>query len=339
MLPATFRCLYVQKDAQGHIDAAVNERPFDELPPGEVVIRVAYSSYNYKDALATQGHPGVAKRLPHVPGVDAAGTVSTSQSHEFAEDDCVLVTGYGMGSDRWGGLAEFIRVPGDWVVPVPAGLSLHDCMAIGTAGLTAALCCETLQRHGIAPGDGEVVVTGASGGVGSMAVAILAKLGYHVVAVTGKPSAHDYLRLLGARDILPRTAVDDHGSKPLLSGRWAGAIDTVGGNLLATVLRSTRHSGCVTACGLAGGSDLPLTVYPFILRGVVLAGIDTALIPMPLRRELWQRLAGPWRPACLETMVQTADLASLPRWADEFLAGRVRGRVLVKIAGEEDCGR
>ncbi len=218
MLPETFRCYLVSKDAAGNVSGQITRRRLAELPPGEVLIRVAYSSLNYKDALAATGHPGVNRVFPHIPGVDAAGTVADSGVSEFVEDDPVLVTGFDMGANRWGGYAEYVRVPHDWIVPLPFPLSLRDSMALGTAGLTAAMAVDSLRKHDVAPDRGEVVVTGASGGVGSIAVALLAKLGYLVAAVTGKASAHDYLKKLGASQVLDRQAVDDTSGKPLLSG-------------------------------------------------------------------------------------------------------------------------
>jgi len=335
MLPETFRCYLVEKRADGSVATSMAQRRLDELPPGDVLIRVAWSSLNYKDALAAAGHPGVNKVFPHVPGVDAAGVVVQSGVYEFVPGDRVIVTGFDMGSNRWGGLAEYVRVPQDWVVPLPPGLTLRESMILGTAGFTAGLCVDALQRHGVAPDRGEVVVTGASGGVGSLAVAILARLGHHVVAVTGKTTAHDYLRRLGAREILPRQAVDDRSGKPLLSGRWAGGVDTVGGNTLGTILRATRHDGCVAACGLAAGNELAMTVYPFILRAVVLAGIDAAWCPLPLRHETWKRLAGPWKPDHLDEIAQFIELDEVPTRIGELLPGRVRGRLVVRIGGEE----
>ena len=300
MLPETFRCYLVEKHADGRIAASMARRRLDELPPGDVLIRVAYSSLNYKDALAAAGHPGVNKVFPHVPGVDAAGVVVQSGVYELVPGDQVIVTGFDMGSNRWGGLGQYVRVPQDWVVPLPPGLTLRESMILGTAGFTAGLCVDALERHGVAPDRGEVVVTGASGGVGSLSVALLAKLGHHVVAVTGKTSAHDYLRRLGAREILPRQAVDDRSGKPLLSGRWAGGVDTVGGNTLGTILRATQHGGCVAACGMASGTDLLVTVYPFILRAVTLTGVDAAYCPDALRHECWFRLSTTWKPDQLQ---------------------------------------
>jgi putative YhdH/YhfP family quinone oxidoreductase len=330
-----FRCYLVDKDAEGRVRGQIAQRPIGELPEGDVLIRVACSSLNYKDALAATGHPGINKVFPHIPGVDAAGTVAESGVYDFVEGDPVLVTGFDMGANRWGGLSEYVRVPHDWVIPLPEGLSLQESMVLGTAGLTAALSVNALEMHEVTPSKGDVVVSGASGGVGSLAVALLAKLGYHVVAITGKPSAHEYLRGLGAAEILGRDAVDDHSGKPLLSGRWVGAIDTVGGNTLATILAATRHGGCVAACGMVGGGELQTSVYPFILRGVTLAGIDTALCPVPLRRQIWSWLGNEWNLDCLEAIGHTIELDDVPAKIDDLLAGRVVGRVVVRIGGED----
>jgi acrylyl-CoA reductase (NADPH) len=333
MLPKTFRCYLVTKDSDGNVSGEITERPLDELPEGDVLIRVEHSSLNYKDALAAKGHPGVNKVFPHIPGVDAAGTVVQSGVYEFVEGDLVLVTGFDMGANRWGGYAEYVRVPQDWVVPLPYGLTLRESMMLGTAGLTAGFCVDALRKHGVNPESGPVVVTGATGGVGSFAVAILAKLGYHVAAVTGKPGAGEYLNSLGAAEILPREAVNDTSGKPLLSRRWAGAVDTVGGNALGTILRSMQLSGCVAACGNAGGFELPITVYPFILRGVTLAGIDAAWCPIPLRHETWQHLADDWKPDCLDRIARFIDMDDLPPQFDEILAGRITGRLAVDVTG------
>ena len=335
MLPETFRCYLVDKHADGNVSGGFTERPLAELPDGEVLIRVEYSSLNYKDALAATGHPGVNRVFPHIPGVDAAGTVAQSGAYEFVEGDEVLVTGFDMGSNRWGGYAEYVRVPQDWVVPLPDGLSLRESMMLGTGGLTAGFCVDALRRHDVRPDSGQVIVTGASGGVGSFAVAILAKLGYHVVAVTGKTTAHEYLQSLGAAEILPREAVDEKSDKPLLSRRWAGAVDTVGGNALSTILRSMQLSGCVAACGNAGGFDLPITVYPFILRGVTLVGIDALGCPPELRHRAWSLLAGPWKPDQLETITSVVRLPDLPERIDAILHGKITGRVVIEIAGED----
>lgn len=337
MLPEKFRCYLVTKDDAGNIRGEFTHRPLAELPAGEVLIRVAYSSLNYKDALAATGNPGVNKIFPHIPGVDAAGVVAQSGVYEFVPGDPVLATGYDIGANRWGAWAEYVRVPQDWVVPLPEGLTARESMMLGTAGLTAALCVDALERHHVAPDSGDVLVTGASGGVGSVAVAILSKLGFRVVAATGKLSAHEYLRSLGAAEIVGREAVADQSGKPLLPRRWSGAVDTVGGATLSAVIRSTRHFGCVAACGNAGGHDLPLTVYPFILRGVTLAGIDAAQCPLDVRHDLWSHLAGPWKPDRLSDIARVVDFADLPPNIPAILAGQLTGRIALRIADSEEA--
>jgi len=330
-LPEKFRCYCVDKESSGRISGAVLERSLTELPVGDVLVRVAYSSLNYKDALSSTGHPGVTRVFPHVPGVDAAGVVVRSNSPDFAEGDEVLVTGFDMGASRWGGFAQYVRVPQEWLVALPHGLSLHESMMLGTAGLTAALCVDALQQHGVVPDAGPVVVTGASGGVGCLAVAVLAKLGYHVTAVTSKPSAHEMLRGLGVQEIVGREVVDDSSGKGLLSAHWAGAVDVVGGNALSTVLRATRHGGCVAACGMAGGPNLSVTVYPFILRAVALVGVDAAWFSSSKRRELWQRLAGPWKPDRLDSIARDCTLDELSSKILPMLEGQSQGRWVVCV--------
>lgn len=330
-LPETVRALVVAKDSTGKLSSNVEQLPLEALPPGDVTIRVAFSSLNYKDALASIAHPGVVKSLPHVPGIDAAGEVVASKSPRFPPGSQVIVTGFDLGSWRWGAYCDYIRVPVDWIVPLPDGLSLRDSMSYGTAGFTAAQSVAALAAHDVLPPTGEVVVTGASGGVGSIAVGILSRLGYRVAAVSGKPSARPMLESLGATEILRREEVDDRTTRPLLTARWSGAIDTVGGNILATLLRSVQPGGCVTACGLVGGADVPTTVYPFILRGVILCGIDSVLAPMSQRLDLWHRLAGPWRPTALESLVTEITLEDLSHYFQEILAGGIMGRVIVRI--------
>ncbi len=328
----TMNCLMVRRDDAGKVTAKVETITTAELPPDDVLIKVAYSSLNYKDALACQAHPGVVRKLPHVPGIDAAGKVVESSSADFQPGDEVLVTGYDMGTTHWGGYAEYVRVPAEWVVAIPTGMTSEVAMMYGTAGFTAAQCVAAIQHHGIQPADGEVAVTGASGGVGSLSVAILTKLGYRVTAITGKPEQASLLRQLGASQILPRDEANDTSEKPLLPVRWAAAIDTVGGNTLATLLRSTMHRGCVAACGLTAGHELPLTVYPFILRGVTLAGIDSAQCPRDSRLQIWQHLATDWRVEGLEKIARKISLAEIPAVAAEMLAGKTFGRTLVELA-------
>jgi putative YhdH/YhfP family quinone oxidoreductase len=328
MAKEQFLCYLVSKQ-QGPPRGEVRECRIDELPQGEVLVRVAYSSLNYKDALSATGHPGVTRKFPHVPGIDAAGTVAQSRSTRWREGDEVIVTGFDQGQNTWGGYAEFVRVPADWVVPLPPGMTLRESMIYGTAGLTAGLSLLALAERGIVPGRGAVVVTGASGGVGSLAVALLAKAGYQAVASTGKASAHDLLLKLGASRIVSRDDVLDASDKPLLPARWAGAIDTVGGRTLGTLVRSTERGGCVAACGLVGGVEVPLTVYPFILRGVDLVGIDSPECPADRRRAVWQKLAGEWKPAGLELLAREVNLKELDSSIQQILAGQVTGRILV----------
>jgi acrylyl-CoA reductase (NADPH) len=330
MARESFRCYLVAKDAEGRFEAGPAQRVLSDLPEGNLLVQVAFSSLNYKDALSATGHPGVTRVFPHVPGVDAIGTVVQSGSPRFAPGDGVLVSGFGTGENRWGGFAEYVRVPAEWAIPAPAGLSPRDSMIYGTAGFTAALCVEAIQARGIAPAAGEIVVTGATGGVGSIAVAILAKLGYRVVAATGKAAAKQYLANLGACRVVSREELDDRSGRPLLSAHWAGAVDTVGGNILATVLRSTCHQGCVAACGMAAGSDLAITVYPFILRGVQLTGIDASRVPIEKRIQVWEKLAGPWRIDALESIATIVDLDHLGQSIGRMLAGGAMGRVVVR---------
>ncbi len=326
----SFPCFMVRKSEDGPVHAAVESISTSDLPAGDVLIRVAWSSLNYKDALSSQGHPGVVRSFPHVPGIDCSGTVVTSASPDVAPGDEVLVTGYDLGAGHWGGYAGYARVPAAWVVALPRSLSLRDAMIYGTAGFTAAQCVDAIVARGIQPDRGPVVVTGATGGVGCIAVAILAKLGYDVAAVTGKADQHDWLRRVGAKTILRRNDVDDESDRPLLEARWAAAVDTVGGRPLATLVRSIDHRGCVAACGLVAGTDLNLTVYPFILRGVTLAGIDSAKCPRLERLEIWRKLANEWRLNQLDQIAHEVTFDELPHSIAEILAGRIVGRTLVK---------
>lgn len=304
--------------------------PYEKLPPGEVTIRVRYSGLNYKDALASRGHPGVVKTFPHVPGVDAAGEVLESNSPKFAKGQQVLVTGFGLGATQWGAYAEVIRVPAAWVIPLPPGLTPRQAMILGTAGMTAAQSITALQHAGITPDRGEIVVTGANGGVGSFAVAVLAKLGYAVVAVTGKNPETALRR--GAKRTMTRTEIIDKNPAPLGKSLWAGAVDSVGGETLASIIRTTQQYGCVTACGLVGGVELPLSVYPFILRGVSLVGIDSVHVPLEERQRLWTLLAGEWSPGDFESFVDTeVELAEVEPQIERILRGETQGRVVVRV--------
>lgn len=328
-----FRCLQVDEvEGQGYRRRLV-EKSVDDLPAGDVLIRVAYSSLNYKDALSATGNKGVTRTYPHTPGIDAAGVVEASDSDRVRAGDEVLVTGFDLGMNTAGGFAEYIRVPADWVVPLPQGLTLRESMIYGTAGFTAGLCVLRLEENGVKPGDGEVLVTGATGGVGSLAVALLAKLGHEVAAATGKADAHEFLRELGASRVVDRSdkEVNDESGRPLLKGHWAGAVDTVGGNPLATALKSIRYGGAVAACGLVASPKLETTVMPFILRGVSLLGVDSVQCGMERRGAVWEKLAGAWKPSMLETIAQEHTLEDLDGLIDRILKGGIRGRMVVRI--------
>ncbi len=328
----SFQALQVEIEQDKAICRIV-ERNTEHLPPGEVLIRVAWSALNYKDALSASGHRGVTRHYPHTPGVDAAGRVAASEHPDFQVGEAVLVTGHDLGMNTDGGFAEYIRVPADWVVKLPPGLESRQAMVLGTAGFTAASAVLRLRENGVMPERGEVLVTGASGGVGSMAVAILAKLGYRVAAVSGKPRAVEVLQQLGASRILSREAVTgEQPDRPLLKARWAGAVDTVGGEMLSRVVRAIGYRGAVAACGLVGGAELSLTVYPFILRGVSLLGIDSAASPRDYRLDIWARLAGDWQPDYPDSLITETDLEGLNReYLDAILSGRIMGRVLVRL--------
>jgi acrylyl-CoA reductase (NADPH) len=305
-----------------------------ELPDGDVTIRVSWSSLNYKDGLAVTGKGRVVRSFPMVCGVDLAGTVEASEAPEFLPGDQVVVTGFGLGESTFGGFAELARVKSGWIVALPEGMDARRAMAIGTAGLTSMLCVMALERHGLTPGSAgglPVVVTGAAGGVGSVAIAILAGLGYEVAAVSGRSELEGYLRGLGATSFVPRAELAEGRPRPLDSQRWAGAVDAVGGPTLATVISQTRYGGCVAACGNAGGVDLSTTVLPFILRGVTLAGVESVQCPIELRRLAWGRLATGLSAAALDQMTVEATLDDVLLLADEIVAGRTRGRVVIAV--------
>ena len=329
MTAETFKALLVSELPDGEFARELVTRQITDLPAGEVLIRVHNSSLNYKDALSATGHRGVTKHYPHTPGIDGAGVVAESTSALWKAGDQVLVTGYDLGQDTAGGFAEFIRVPAEWVVRKPATLTLRECMIYGTAGFTAGQSLARLIQAGVTPAAGEILVTGATGGVGSIAVAIAAKAGYTIVAATGKLAEKEFLKKLGAHEVLSRDKVTDVTGKPLLPERWAGVIDTVGGEILATAIRSTRYRGAVTCCGLVASADLRLTVYPFILRGVSLHGIDSARCPMPQRLEIWEKLATVWKPDRLASIASECRLEELSPKIDAILAGKIRGRTVV----------
>jgi acrylyl-CoA reductase (NADPH) len=300
------------------------------LPEGDVTMQVDYSTVNYKDGLAMTGKSPVVRKFPLTPGIDLAGTVTDSQHPLFKAGDKVVLNGWGVGESHSGGLAQKARLKGDWLVHLPSAFTPRQAMAIGTAGYTAMLCVMALQKHGVTPDKGDILVTGAGGGVGSVAIALLAKLGYRVVASTGRQHEADYLRQLGAADIMDRSELSAPG-KPLAKERWAGVVDTVGSHTLANACASTKYGGVVTACGLAQGMDFPSSVAPFILRGVTLAGIDSVMAPRALREAAWARLAKDLDPAQLERMTREVGLADALALGSEILAGQVRGRVVVNV--------
>jgi acrylyl-CoA reductase (NADPH) len=306
--------------------------PLNELDVGEVVIRTAYTSVNYKDALAATGAGKVIKRFPCVGGIDVSGTVVSSQDKRFNTGEKVLVTGYDMGVAHDGGFAELVRVPADWVVHLPVGLSLHDAMALGTAGFTAALSLYRLQQNDLKPQNGKVVVTGATGGVASLAINIMNRLDYEIVAITGKEHEYDYLKSLGASEILPRSTIDLTSTLPLEKAQWAAALDSVGGSTLAWLTRTMQQNGVIASFGNAGGMELNTTVFPFILRGVRLIGIDSAATVMTLRRELWNRLANEWRPKGLDKIARTVTFEELPDVFPQMINSASRGRTVIKMA-------
>lgn len=324
-----FSAILVERDPPPY-RASVKKLEESQLPAGDVTVRVEYSTLNYKDALAITGKGPVVRQFPLVPGIDFAGTVEESSNPSYKRGDKVLLNGWGVGEAHWGGLAQIARVKADWLIPLPEALTTRQAMAVGTAGYTAMLCVMALERHGLAPGDGEILVTGAAGGVGSIAVALLSKLGFRVAAMTGRPAESGFLRELGAAEIVDRAAYAGAG-KPLAKERWAGAIDVVGSHTLANVCASLRYGGVVAACGLAGGMDFPGTVAPFILRGITLAGIDSVMRPRPDRVEAWRRLSRDLELHKLELLTVEISLSQALERAAQFLAGQIRGRIVVDV--------
>ena len=318
-------------NSNGQVEAFIREFERAVLPAGDVLVSVAYSSLNYKDGLAVTGRGQVVRRYPLVPGIDLAGTVIESESAAFKPGDEVIALGWGIGEFHWGGYAQLARLQADWLTPLPAGLNFQQAMAIGTAGFTAMLAVLALEKHGVTPDAGEIMVTGASGGVGSLAVAILARLGYQVVASTGRAETHKYLRRLGAGRIVDRTALGQLPDRPLASAQWAGAVDVVGGDTLAALLASLSPGGSVAACGLVGGSKLNTTVFPFILRGVNLLGINSVYCQLSQRLEVWQRLEQDLPLDLLELMTQVAPLAEVLALSRQILDGQILGRVVVDV--------
>jgi acrylyl-CoA reductase (NADPH) len=326
-----FRALIVDRDDEGGTSVGVQTIEESRLPEADVTVAVEYSTLNYKDGLCLTGGGGLVRSYPHVPGIDLAGTVETSSDGRFAPGDKVVLTGWRVGEVWWGGYAQKARVKPEWLVPLPAGLDTRRAMAVGTAGFTAMLAVMALEDHGLAPGNGPVLVTGGAGGVGSVAIAILSKLGYEVAAVTGRPEAADYLQGLGASRIVARDTISETVKRPLESETWAGCVDAVGGAMLARVLGQLKYGASVAAVGLAGGAALPATVIPFLLRGVNLLGIDSVMQPFERRVRAWERIVSDLPMDRLEAMVQPATLEELPRLGPAILEGKVKGRVVVDV--------
>jgi len=324
-----FKAMIVEKQPEKKFTRRIGSRAISDLPEAPLLIKVQYSSLNFKDALSATGNPGVSRNFPHTPGIDAAGVVVEDASGTFSPGDQVVVTGWDLGMNTAGGYGEYIRIPADWAIALPEGLTLRDSMILGTAGFTAGLSVQALAER-VSPEAGEILVTGATGGVGSVAVAILAKAGYKVVAVTGKADQAEFLKSLGASEVVSRETIMENADRPMMKERWAGAVDVVGGEMLAAVLKSTRYGGTVTCCGLVGSPDLPVNVFPFILRGVSLLGIDSVQCPAEPRLAVWNKLANEWQ-VDLEALVNEVALEDLEDSIQAILKGGLRGRVLVKI--------
>ena len=327
-----FKAMVVSRTEDGKFTREITTRQIDSLPDGEVLLNVKYSSLNYKDALSAIGNRGVTKNYPHTPGVDAAGVVEDSKSGEFEPGDKVIVHGYDLGMDTSGGFGQYVRVPAKWVVSLPEGLELKESMMYGTAGFTAAQSVLRIVEGGVGPEDGKILVTGATGGVGSMAVAILGKAGYSVTASTGKPEQGRFLADLGAEEVIGREDLTDPSGRLLLKGQWAGVVDTVGGEMLATAIKSTRQRGVVTTCGNVASHELNTNVYPFILRGITLVGIDSASCPMKRRRLVWEKKSGEWKLDILERICRTVSLENLDPEIEVILKGGQVGRVVVDLS-------
>lgn len=326
-----FKALVITETRGGRFAGEIKERDVSDLPEGEVLIQVHYSSLNYKDALSANGNKGVSRSFPHTPGVDAAGVVVSSESDTLSEGDEVIVTGYDLGMNTSGGFGQMIRVPANWVVKCPAGLSLRESMILGTAGFTAALCVDKLIRNGVTPKSGKVLVTGATGGVGIVAIALLSKLGYQVTASTGKESEHSLLFSMGAKEIIDRSTISDENRRPLLSEDWAGAVDVVGGDTLFNVVKSLNYGGSVAACGLVQSPVFHASVLPFILRGVNLLGIDSVQLPLSTKAAVWKKLASEWKLSNLEEISTDIGFAELEASLAQVLNGHATGRFVLKL--------
>ncbi len=328
----SFKALQVdRKEGESLYSHQVVERRIEDLPPGDLLIRVKYSSLNFKDSLSAKGNKGVTRQYPHTPGIDAAGVIESSNSELFDVGDEVVITGYDLGMNTSGGFSEYIRIPADWAIPLPKGLDLRQSMVLGTAGITAALCVEKLLLAGVKPDQGEIFVSGATGGVGSISVALLAKLGFDVAASTGKLEMVDQLIRLGARKVVERDAINEGFDRPLLKETWAGAVDTVGGDILFNIVKSLKYNGSVACCGMVASPNFEANVFPFILRGVNLLGVDSVEQPIEIKQKMWQRLAGEWRLDCLEPIVKEVSLHELPEQIELIFKGKAVGRIIVKI--------
>ncbi|MGD9332385.1 MAG: YhdH/YhfP family quinone oxidoreductase [Desulfobacterales bacterium] len=330
--PNDFKALVITESEDHQFQRTVARKTIDDLPQGDVVVQVMFSSLNYKDVLSATGNRGVTRNYPHTPGIDAAGLVAESADERFQPGDEVIVTSYDLGMNTAGGFGQYIRVPAGWVVPLPRGLTLREAMIYGTAGFTAALSAWQMIDSGIQPDDGDILVSGATGGVGSIAVSILSMSGYRVTAVNGVVDETDYLRSIGAQAIISIEEATDTSGRPMLKGRWAGAIDTVGGDILATTIKSMHFGAAVTCCGNVASPDLPLTVYPFILRGVRLIGIDSQNCAMPLRQKIWQKIASDWKIARLEKLTTEAPFDELDHRIDLMLQGKHKGRTIIRMS-------
>ncbi len=327
----SYKALVIEETTPGHFSRQVTAKQVADLPQGDLLIRVHYSSLNYKDALSASGNRGVTRQYPHVPGIDASGEIVASRSPEFKQGDRVIASGFDIGMNTPGGFGQFIRVPAGWAVHCPRNLSLRESMIYGTAGFTAAQSVERLVTFPVPPAKGKILVTGASGGVGSVAVALLSQLGYRVSAVSGKPAAEKFLLHLGATEVISRQQAVESSEKILLKEKWAGVVDTVGGEILANAIKSTRYGGAVTCCGNVASPELILSVYPFILRGVSLLGIDSAKCPIHKRKTVWQKLGDEWRLENLDALVTECSLAELSGFIDKMLQGRHTGRLIVNL--------
>jgi len=330
-LPDDFKALVVTETEDNKFVRSVEHKKFDDLPEGEVVVQVLYSSLNYKDVLSATGNKGVTRKYPHTPGIDAAGIVADSTVEQFKTGDAVIVTSYDLGMNTAGGFGQYIRVPSGWVVPQPESLTASEAMIYGTAGFTAALSVWHMIESGVTPDDGVVLVSGATGGVGSIAVSILSKLGYTVTAVNGVVDETDYLRGIGAADVISIEDATDTSGRPLLKSKWAGAIDTVGGDILATTIKSAKGNAAVTCCGNVASPDLPLNVFPFILRGVKLIGIDSQNCAMPIRVKIWQKIASEWKIDRLQALTTEAPFSELEDKIELMLQGKHLGRTIIKM--------